>query len=417
MAEWNGVELEGLVLHSGRLTLRPWQADDAAAVQAVMADERMHRHLPLPRPYTAEDARDFVTGHGAAGRATGSRLDCALAENTSGRLVGSATLQLPSADDAGSAEIGYWVGVADQGQGYATEAARTLARFGFAHGLPRIRVRCTVANLASAVVAMRAGFRFEAVSRACLRSPGGSPLDAAVFARTATDPDEPVAASWPALEPVSDGVVTVRPTGPDDWPVLLAEATNEAALRWGFHSRPMPERAAIQLAAQAGLDRLVSPQNLLLICDAATGAGAGLLSLRRFGPPDVVGIGYGVLPEFRGRGFTTRALRLLAGWAFSQTPTVRLELGCKIDNVASARVALAAGFVQEGRRPAGLVPGAVPPRTRWPSRARPAGSRCREAGGLRTGGSPGASPRPGGTCGTGRRRPSRTGWPAGRRRR
>lgn len=350
MAEWNGVELEGLVLHSGRLTLRPWQADDAAAVHAVLADERMHGHLPLPWPYLPEHARSFVTKHGGVGRAEGSRLDCALAENTSGRLIGGATLQLPSAYDAGSAEIAYWVGVADQGQGYAIEAARTLARFGFAHGLPRIQIRCTVPNLASAVVAMRAGFGFETVSRATLRSPGGSPLDAAVFARTATDPDEPVAESWPELEPVSDGVVTVRPTAPDDWPVLLAEATNEAALRWGFHAKPMPERAAIQLAARAGLDRLVSAQNLLLICEAATGAGAGILSLRRFGPPDVVGIGYGVLPEFRGRGFTTRALRLLAGWAFSRTPIVRLELGCKIDNVASARVALAAGFVQEGRR-------------------------------------------------------------------
>jgi RimJ/RimL family protein N-acetyltransferase len=61
-----------------------------------------------------------------------------------------------------------------------------------------------------------------------------------------------------------------------------------------------------------------------------------------------------VLPQFRGRGFTTRALRLLTGWAFSQTPIVRLELGCKVDNVASARSALAAGFVQEGVRPGRL---------------------------------------------------------------
>jgi RimJ/RimL family protein N-acetyltransferase len=355
MAEWNGVELDGLVLHSGRLTLRPWQPDDAAAVQAVMADERMHRHLLLPRPYTASDAHDFVTEHATAGRAAGSRLDCALAENTSGRLVGSATLQLPlvGAVGAGStdtAEIGYWVGVSDWGRGYATEAARTLARFGFAHGLPRIRIRCEVPHVASAAVALRAGFGFEAVSRASLHGPDGSALDAAVFARTATDPDEPVAASWPELEPVSDGVVTVRPTGPDDWPVLLAEGTDEEALRWGFDSQPMTEAAAIERASRAGLDRLVSGQNSLLICDAATGAGAGILGLRRFGPPGVVGIGYGVLPQFRGRGFTTRALRLLAGWAFSRTPIARLELGCKAANVASARVALAAGFVEEGRR-------------------------------------------------------------------
>jgi RimJ/RimL family protein N-acetyltransferase len=94
----------------------------------------------------------------------------------------------------------------------------------------------------------------------------------------------------------------------------------------------------------------VSGHNSLLICDAATGAGAGILGLRRFGPPGVVALGYGVLPEFRGRSFTSRALTLLAGWAFDRTEIARLELGCKLANVASARAAVAAGFVQEGRR-------------------------------------------------------------------
>ncbi|HEX8766728.1 MAG TPA: GNAT family N-acetyltransferase, partial [Jatrophihabitans sp.] len=344
MAEWNGVELDGLVLHSGRLTLRPWQPDDAAAVQAVMTDQRMRQYLPvLPWPYTAEDAHSFVTGHGQSGRAAGSRLDCAVAENTSGRLVGSATLQLPVAG-LDSAEIGYWVAAADWGQGYATEAVRTLARFGFDNGLGRIVIRCEVQHAASAAVALRAGFGFEAVSRASLRGAGSSMVDGAVFARTATDPDEPVAPSWPAFEPATDGVVTVRPAGPADWPVLLAEVNNELSRQWGFYDQAMPEFAAVKMAGRAGLDRLVSGNNLLLICDAATGAGAGILALRRFGPPGVVAIGYGVLPEFRGRGFTTRALRLLAGWAFDRTPTVRLELGCKVGNVASARVAVAAGF-------------------------------------------------------------------------
>lgn len=351
MAEWSGVELEGLVLHSGRLTLRPWQPEDAFAVRAIMADERMHQHLALPWPYTAEDARRFVTEHAQAGRSAGVRLDCAIAENASGRLVGSASLRLPTAEDAG-AEIGYWVAAADWGQGYATEAVRTLARFGLANGLGRIQIRCEVPNAASAVVALRAGFRFEGVGRAGLRGGGfggGGLRDGAVFARTASDPDEPIAPSWPELKPLSDGVVTLRPTGPEDWPVLLAEANNEAALQWTVMPHPMPEAIARRVAGRAALDRLVSDQYSLLICEAASGAGAGVLGLRRTGPPDVVALGYGVLPEFRGRSFTTRALRLLADWAFSTTPIVRLELGCKAANVASARVALAAGFTQDAR--------------------------------------------------------------------
>lgn len=292
MAEWSGVELEGLVLHSGRLTLRPWQPEDASAVRAVMADERMHQHLALPWPYTAEDARGFVTEHARAGRAAGVRLDCAIAENASGRLVGSATLQLPVGGDTG-AEIGYWVAVADWGRGYATEATRTLTRFGLANGLARIQIRCEVSNVASAAVALQAGFAFEGVSRASLRSGGlgGDGLrDGAVFARTAGDPDKAIAPSWPELKPLSDGVVTLRPTGPDDWPVLLAEANNEVARQWAFDGEAMTEAAAIKRAARAGLDRLVSNQNSLLICEAASGAGAGVLGLRRIGPPDVVAL-------------------------------------------------------------------------------------------------------------------------------
>jgi RimJ/RimL family protein N-acetyltransferase len=355
MGQWGGIELDGLVLHSGRLTLRPWQPSDAAAVQAILADERIVRYLPLPWPYTAEEARSFVTGHGQAGRAAGIRLDCAIAENTTGRLVGSASLQLPTVEAAGpagpsEAEIGFWLAVPDWGRGYAAEATRTLARFGLGNGLARIRIRCEVPNAASAAVALRAGFGFEAISRAGLRGRDGHPVDAAVFVRTATDPDEPVPPFWPRLDEVGDGVVSLRPVGPDDWPVLLAETNNDAARQWGFFAKPMPEAVAVRMATRAGLDRLVTANNALLICDAATGAGAGILALRQFGPPGVVAMGYGVIPEFRGRGFTSRALRLLADWAWTSTPFVRLELGCKVGNTASARAALSAGFLEEGRR-------------------------------------------------------------------
>jgi RimJ/RimL family protein N-acetyltransferase len=55
-----------------------------------------------------------------------------------------------------------------------------------------------------------------------------------------------------------------------------------------------------------------------------------------------------VHPDFRGRGYTTRALRLVAEWAFAQAGFVRLELGAKLHNVASQRAAAAAGFEPDG---------------------------------------------------------------------
>lgn len=356
MAEWSGIELDGLVLHGGRLTLRPWQRSDAPAVQSVMADRRMSVYLPLPTPYTARDAAEFVTEGATAGRGRGSSLDCAVAENAGGELVGSASLHFPVAGRA-SAEIGYWIASNFWGRGFATEATSTLARFGFSSGLRRIQIQCDPRNTASARVALRAGFSFEGVLGSVLSSPEG-PRDSALFGRLAGDSGHEVApASWPALASFScstpanggltDGVVSLRPVTGDDWKAVQGETNNELSLSWGFGGEPLTDAAARQLADRAGLAWLTGRHAMLLICDAATGAGAGVLTLRAGGPPDVLGIGYGLLPEFRGRRFTTRALNLVADWLFSRSSIARLELGCKVANVASARSAEAAGFTRD----------------------------------------------------------------------
>jgi RimJ/RimL family protein N-acetyltransferase len=86
-------------------------------------------------------------------------------------------------------------------------------------------------------------------------------------------------------------------------------------------------------------------------------------------------IGYSVLPEWRGRGYATRALRLISRWAFTEAGIARLTAGTHPDNKASQRVLERAGFRREGlardRLPAadggriddvlyGLVPGDLP---------------------------------------------------------
>jgi RimJ/RimL family protein N-acetyltransferase len=133
-----------------------------------------------------------------------------------------------------------------------------------------------------------------------------------------------------------------------DWPTVLADQNNAEAKRWSLCSEDLTEDRAREIASRASMDWLVGQQARLVISDAATGAGAGVMTLRGFGPPGVVNVGYGVLPEFRGRRFTTRALMLLTDWAFAQPAIARLELGCKDGNIASARAAEAAGFVLEG---------------------------------------------------------------------
>ena len=59
-------------------------------------------------------------------------------------------------------------------------------------------------------------------------------------------------------------------------------------------------------------------------------------------------VGYWLVPEARGRGAATQAVRLLARWAFAELGIARLELTCGPDNVASQHVAERCGFVREG---------------------------------------------------------------------
>ena len=59
-------------------------------------------------------------------------------------------------------EIGYWCRTRFAGQGYVTEAVRSISAFAFeALGARRLEIRCDSRNLPSARVAERAGFQLE----------------------------------------------------------------------------------------------------------------------------------------------------------------------------------------------------------------------------------------------------------------
>lgn len=61
-----------------------------------------------------------------------------------------------------------------------------------------------------------------------------------------------------------------------------------------------------------------------------------------------VEIGYGVLPEYEGKGYTTEAVKAMTQWAFSNSGVVFVEAETEPDNKASQRVLAKCGFVPDG---------------------------------------------------------------------
>lgn len=93
---------------------------------------------------------------------------------------------------------------------------------------------------------------------------------------------------------------------------------------------------------------------------AETGAGwaitiddvpVGQISLRTFEHGDGISeVSYWLLPQARGRGAATTALRTVAGWGFETLGLHRIEVEHATQNTASCRVATRAGFPLEGTR-------------------------------------------------------------------
>src|SRR6516165_10682544 len=113
------------VLETARLILRPYSERDIPELLPLIGSLEVARTtLRIPHPYTEQHARNFLVNIQAEEEA---RLGITL--RMDGRLIGGVGLRLNSPHR--HAELGYWLGVAYWGKGYATEAAREMLRYGF----------------------------------------------------------------------------------------------------------------------------------------------------------------------------------------------------------------------------------------------------------------------------------------------
>jgi ribosomal-protein-alanine N-acetyltransferase len=177
--------MSSLPLQTRRLTLRPYVLGDIPAlVPLIGAREVAATTLRIPHPYTEEIAREFIA-LAEKDLASGQCVRCGIILRQTGALCGGIGLQIEV--DHRRAELGYWIGVPYWGNGYATEAAMAMVKYGFETlGLQRIFASYVPANVASGNVLRKIGMRHEGYLRSHILK-WGEFLDLEMYGMLAAD--------------------------------------------------------------------------------------------------------------------------------------------------------------------------------------------------------------------------------------
>ncbi len=136
--------------------------------------------------------------------------------------------------------------------------------------------------------------------------------------------------------PLTDGVVTLRQWDERDVPTLVECIDgDEEMIRW-MDAIPQPyldseARTWIQQASSFWIHVRASESRYGCGIDERVGE-----------------VGYWLRSDARGRGLTSRAVRLVSRWSFEELGCERLQLRADSDNAASQRVAGKTGFTREG---------------------------------------------------------------------
>lgn len=150
-------------IRTERLTLRRISREDLPALSAYYTDPVYLQYLPNPAWQDAADGERWFE-RTLALQKDGAALQLAI-EHADGTILGICLL-FKFDDTANSAELGYALGPAHWGKGYAREAIGALLTFAFgAQGLRRIEATIDPRNAASRKVLAHFGFSHEGTLR------------------------------------------------------------------------------------------------------------------------------------------------------------------------------------------------------------------------------------------------------------
>jgi RimJ/RimL family protein N-acetyltransferase len=179
--QWPAEPLTDGVVVLSRLTFA-----DTERVVLGCTDPDTQRWLPIPSPYTDEDARAFIGTRDQAAD-EGIELTFGVRGTADDVLAGAVGLHLRGYRNEG--DIGYWTAPDRRGRGWTARATRLLARYALGTlPLRRVEIIAAVENRASRGVAAGSGAVFEGIRRQGM--PTADDDDAAVYAFIRADFEE-----------------------------------------------------------------------------------------------------------------------------------------------------------------------------------------------------------------------------------
>ncbi|MBB6672145.1 GNAT family N-acetyltransferase [Cohnella nanjingensis] len=158
------------MLETERLLIREFTMDDAEAVHRYASDPIVTQYT-IWGPNTEEETRAYMKLMMEMREQQPRRgYEWAMTLRDGGALIGGCGLHV---SEPAQGEIGYCLNPAYWRQGYASEAAEALLRFGFGTlGLHRIYATCRPGNIGSAKVMQHVGMQYEGRLREHMRHKG-----------------------------------------------------------------------------------------------------------------------------------------------------------------------------------------------------------------------------------------------------
>lgn len=249
--------------------------------------------------------------------------------------------------------VRFWVAPERRGKHLASAMLRAAAPSVFASGARRLEARPPVRDQAAIRSAMRAGFRPDG---GVARGGAWDGTEAMMLGLLPGDGPGPSPRVLPDLPGgmLGDGTIALRPLAPEDFQAHLRHRSDPEVYAGAALPLPPSREEAREVCEWRAAIEWLRGRGALMVIDDGTGyqGTIGLYDVAR-----VVGtgmIGYDLRAEARGRGYATRAVRLVRKWAFAEVGLDRIWAGTDVHNIASQAVLRRAGFRLEGVERGGL---------------------------------------------------------------